>query len=535
MLLIIAVVVVGIAVFALGPSRDAASTASGESIFKVARGPLTISVVTSGTFSSSQAVVLKSEVEGRTTILSLVEEGQQVKAGDLLIELESSELEDQQLDQDIIVENARAAHIQAREKVAVVTEEAKVDTDAAQVEYDLAQLDLEKYTGTDGEYRQELDEAESKITIAEAKLERANDKLEWSQRLYKEEFITHAKLKADELEQHEAKIELRLAGGQLRLLRQFTYKRKETELSSAVRQKQFGLAKTRHKATSNIVDAEASLRAKGASLKREEDRLRKIVEQIGKCKIVAPVDGMVVYATSNQPPWRNTEPLTEGLEIRERQELIRLPTTQKMKADVKIHESMLKKVREGQAAHLTTDALPGRSFTGTVKKIALLPDSQSRWLNPDLKVYNCVIDINGDTADLRPGFTCSAELVVEQYEDVVYVPVQAVLRVNGEPTVYVSSGRSGAEPRRVAVGLDNNQMIHVLDGLSTGERVLLAPPLPPSTLRQEAARIERPAEDRSAAPTKDRAAQVRDASQSKTARPQRQRRADRQQPGAGKS
>lgn len=528
-MIVAALIVIGIVCFTLGPWRNSATTTAEESTYKVSRGPLTISVVTSGTFRSSQAVVLKSEVEGRTTILSLIDEGQNVKSGDLLVELDSSKLEDQRLDQDIRVENAKAAHVQAREKLAVVKEEGKVDTDAAQVEYDLARLDLDKYTGTDGEYQQELDKAESKITIAEAQLERTIDKLEWSQRLYKEDFITHAKLKTDKLEHHEAKIELRLAQGEKRLLEQFTHKRKVSELSSAVRQKKFGLSKTRHKAESNIVDAKASLRAKGASLKRDVERLKKLVAQIDKCRIIAPVDGMVVYATSNQSPWRNSEPLSEGLEIHERQDLIRLPTTQKMKADVKIHESTLEKIRVGQVATLTTDALPGQTFSGTVDRIAVLPDAQGRWLNPDLKVYNCEIDIDGNTNDLRPGFTCSAELVVEQHEDVVYVPVQAVVRVGGSPTVYLSR-RSGPQPRRVAIGLDNNQMIHVLDGLSVGDRVLLAPPLSPSTLHQASAQRDQPDQNRKAASTTERSAPGRT-----TERPGRQQRGKWKQSSVGKS
>jgi HlyD family secretion protein len=484
------VLVVGLAA-ALGPSDSAPDYEANGLLHTVEPGPLTISIVTSGTIKSSQAVVIKSEVEGRTTILSLVEEGTQVTAGDLLIELDASEQENDRVDQETIVQNAEASWVQAREKLGVVKQQAQVDIDAAQVELDRGVLDLEKYTSEDGEYQHEVKRAESKITIAWAKLERAKDRMEWSKKLLDEGFKTRSQANADELEHQEAQIELDLAKGDMRLLERFTFRRKNTELKSAVRQKVFALAKTKHNAASNTVDAEASLNAKGAAFKRAQQRLEKIVDQIQKCRIVAPVDGMVVYATSNEPAWRGVEPLDEGTEVRERQKLIRLPTTQKMQSDVKIHESMLKKVRVGQTARITTDAQAGRVFAGRVAKIAVLPDAQNRWMNPDLKVYNGQIEIVGDASGMRPGYSCRTEIIVEEHENVMFVPIQCVLRVDGEPTVYLP-GPNGPQPRQIEIGLDNNTMTHVKSGLQAGDRVLLNPPLPQSTLRNK----ERPAKRR---------------------------------------
>ena len=494
-LIAVVLVLIVVATLAVAPSHDRPDAASDASYFTVEEGPLTISVDTAGTISSSQAVVIKSEVEGRTTILSLAEEGVQVKAGDMLIELDSSELEDDRLEQDIVVQNADASFIQAREKVAVVKQEAEVDIDAAKVAHELALLELEKYIDPKGEYTQELLKAETKITIAEAKLQQATDKLDWSRKLKAEGFVTNSQFKADELTQRETQVELEIAQGELRLLKEFTYKGKLAELQSVVKQKAFELAKTEHNATSSVVDAEASLRAKEAALAREKDRLQKTLDQISKCRIEAPVDGMVVYATSNQPIWRSVEPLAEGGEVRERQELIRLPTTARMQADVKVHESMLKKVRSGLAVNITTEAMPERVFNGRVEKISVLPDSQSRWMNPDLKVYTCQVEIDGDTAGLRPGNSCRAEIMVEQFDEALYVPIQAVLRVDGEPTVYLKGPR-GLEPRPIEVGLDNNRMIQIVSGLEPGEQVLLSPPLLPSTMK-----VRRPGKQRRKKPT----------------------------------
>jgi HlyD family secretion protein len=185
-----------------------------------------------------------------------------------------------------------------------------------------------------------------------------------------------------------------------------------------------------------------------------------------------------VYATSAQFNWRgDVEPLAEGQEVRERQELIHLPVADTFMSMVKIHESSLKKISIGMPVVLTVDALPGRVFSGTVAKIAPLPDPRSAFLNPDLKVYNTEINIDGGGDALRTGMTCEAEIVVKKYEEAVYVPLQCVVRIQGRSTVYVKEGAGKIVPRTVKTGLDNNRMIHIVEGLEPGEEVLLTPPL----------------------------------------------------------
>ena len=66
--------------------------------FTVKRGPLRISVTETGTIQAREKIIVKSEVEGKTSIISLVDEGAQVKKGDLLIELDASNLLDKKID-----------------------------------------------------------------------------------------------------------------------------------------------------------------------------------------------------------------------------------------------------------------------------------------------------------------------------------------------------------------------------------------------------------------------------------------------------
>jgi hypothetical protein len=150
-------------------------------------------------------------------------------------------------------------------------------------------------------------------------------------------------------------------------------------------------------------------------------------------------------------------------------------------AEVKVHESSLEKIRVGLPVQITVDALPGRMIYGRIGRIAPLPDAQSVFMNPDLKVYNTEVWIDGEGADLRNGMSCRVEMIVDHYPEALYVPVQAVTRVNGEPTVYVAEGGAW-KPRAVGLGLDNNRMAHITEGLTPGESVLLTPPMAESEL-----------------------------------------------------
>ena len=483
---IIVLALIGVAAVAFNRSGSKDGSASDMPSFTVKQGPLKISITESGTIQAREQIIIKSEVEGRATILSLVEEGTNVKQGELLVELDASRLLDEKVDQQIRVQNAEASFIRARENLAVAKNQAQSDVDKAELTLDFARQDLKKYL--EGEYQNQCKEMEARITLAQQELRVAEEELKWSRILFEKEYISQTELQADELSANKRKLDLELAENNLRLLEDFTYPRKLAELESDVKQAEMALERTIRKAKADVIQAEAELRAKDSEFKRQRDKLTKLEEQIEKAKIYAPADGLVIYATSARSRhWRsNDEPLGEGREVHEREELIYLPTASAVKAEVKIHEASLEKVSVGMPVRVTVDALAGRTFTGSVAKIAPLPDAQMVWLNPDLKVYNTEIYLEGDGNYLRTGMSCSAEIIVEEYNNAIYVPIQAVLRVGGEPTAYVLNEK-GFEPRKVEIGLDNNRMIRVISGLQAGEKVLLAPPLAAAAVEQAAA------------------------------------------------
>ncbi len=512
-----AVAIAGAALAARHRARRARAASQAVPVYEAAQGPLTISLTQSGTIQSREKVIIRCEVEGRNTVISLVPEGKVVKKGELLVEIDSSELEENRIEQQIRLESVRSAMIQARENMDVVSNTAIADVDEAELNLRFAHLEQEKFS--EAEYLQQLQQADADIKIASVELKRANDKLEWSERLATPGYLTRTELDADRLAAQKCALDLELAKNKMLVLTNYTYTQTVEKNASNIRKAERELARLKRKGESSLIQAESDLLAKESEFERQKQKLDRLVEQIGKCKITAPADGMVVYATTVSERRWNQEPLQVGNQVFERQDLIYLPATAEMMAIVQIPEASLPKLRVGLPATVRVDALPGRVLQGHLAKIGFLPNSGQSWLNPDLKVYDSEIHLVDGSGDLRPGMNCRVEMMIDQYDDAVYVPVQCVLRVQGQSTVYVmENGRP--VPRSVEAGLDNNRMIRIVSGLRRGEKVLLAPPLPPSTL-PEGGPVEPPTNAVPAAP-----AVPREPSPAEAPRPPRRSRPD---------
>lgn len=479
--IVAAALVVAVAAVAAFTQRRRA-TRERPATFTVERGPLTINLIVSGTIQSREQIVIRSGVEGRNTIVWMIEEGRAVQEGDLLVELDSSRLKDNLAEQEIRTQNAEANQIQARENLEVVRNQAEANIEDAELTLRFARMDLEKYE--QGEYPQQLRQSEAEITIAGEELQRASDQLEWSRRLASEGYITRTELQADELTVKRRQLDLELARGRRALLTDFTHVQAAERQRSNIKQAEMALERVRRKARADIVRAESDLRARESEYAQQQARLARIKDQIEKCRVTAPAAGLAIYATTVRPNrWGGGQPLAVGQDVSERTELIYLPVTTGMMAEIRVPEASLMKVRVGLPAVVRVDALPGRVFPARLARVGLLPDSQQMWMNPDLKLYTCEVHLLNGGDELRPGMSCQVEILIDRYDDAVFVPVQSVLMIEGRPTAYVLPRRGEAIPRPVEIGLDNNRMVRVLSGLEPGEQVLLAPPLPPSAVR----------------------------------------------------
>lgn len=466
-------ILIGALIFVAARGPGSSSTARGAAAANgvaVKRGPLRISVIASGNLRAAETVRLTSGIEGRTTILSLAPEGSQVREGDLVCELDATTMIEKRIEQNITVGNADAALVKAKQTLEIQHSQNQSDIQSAEQAVEFADQDLQAYL--EGERAIELEQAQQAIDLAAEEAQRAENRFAWSEKLSAKGFLTASELEADRIAVHRAKVELQQATRALELLQRFKLPRREAELRAALQESRQEMQRVHLQAKARLVDFESSVRTETATLELEREKLARLIAQIDKATLRAPRDGYVVYAQrdSDEPP------IQEGSEVREREEVLSIPSSDGMIAELKLHESVLKQVEAGQRCAITIEALQGLELAGTVQSVAMLPDQNSRWSNPSLRLYGAVIAITTFNAGLRPGMSCAVEIEVDQLADALYVPVQSVFREGRATVCFVVDGGK-LERRAVRVGRYNELWVQILEGLEQGEYVQLHAPV----------------------------------------------------------
>jgi len=142
--------------------------------------------------------------------------------------------------------------------------------------------------------------------------------------------------------------------------------------------------------------------------------------------------------------------------------------------EIKIHETWIDKIKIGQKVRINVTAFREDTLTGEVIKKAPMADPEE-WMNPDLKVYSTDIKIDGTHEALKTGMTAKVEIIIQQLKDILAVPIQTVVNVEGKKVCYVMSA-AGVQQRQVETGAFNDNFVEIKSGLSQGEKVLLNPP-----------------------------------------------------------
>lgn len=440
----------------------------------VRRGLLEISVVERGNLKAANSTELKSEIEGQTTILYLVDEGTYVEAGDLVCELDATGLEEKRVSQEISVQNAHAAWVKATQNLEI--QKSKNASDLANAERTLAFAKLDKKKYLEGDWLTQEQDARDEILIAEEELKRADDTLTHSKGLFDKGFLTRTEFEADGLAKKRKEIALEQAKRKLDVLLNYDHPRRLQELDADIIEAEREVERVELESKARLVDFEAEVRSTKARDELESEKFKRFEDQIAKAKIYAPVAGMVVHAQPEGGRWSQGEPLNEGSTVRERQDLITIPSSEGMIAQVSLHESVLEKVKVGMPCTVTVDALPGVTLAGEVKFKAVLPDKNSWMANPNQRLYRTDISVLDSDPRLRPGMSCSIEIHIESIADTVYIPVQSVFLDGGQEVAFVVHDDGSTEKVPVEIGSFNANWAQVLGGLSEGQRVALSLP-----------------------------------------------------------
>ncbi|MDP2341466.1 MAG: efflux RND transporter periplasmic adaptor subunit [Deltaproteobacteria bacterium] len=216
----------------------------------------------------------------------------------------------------------------------------------------------------------------------------------------------------------------------------------------------------------NEVDMrKASIRIADVAVSAAKDRLR-------SCEVRSPLAGTIIE--------RGIEPgevVSPGVQATfEGKPLLTVADLSTLIARVELNQIDVARVALGQTAKLALDALPDRSWTGTVTKIA---PAAVKAEGRDAEVFPVEVTLSGADASIKSGMTADVRILVETRAKVLLLPIEAVLKEHGKSfakRVKVDAeGNKSSEKIEIKTGKSNDREIEVMEGLKEGDDVVIDP------------------------------------------------------------
>jgi RND family efflux transporter MFP subunit len=416
-----------------------------------------------------------------TTIKWVIDDGSLVKKGDLLVDLDDSGLQEQLKAEKITLDKDEADKIQAEEAYKIQVAQNESDIKAAEVALELAKIDLQKYL--EGDFPAKLKDYQGQVFLAESDMEEQRDRVAWAQRMVKKGYYTVSQAQAEQSKLDGFEQTLRLKRENLRVLTDPVFgekKRTETDLRSKVVQAERELNRIKGTALAKEVQARTDRDTKKSLYLQELSHYKDIEEEIHKCKIYAPQDGMVVYYIPEQARYGGGSQqsiVAQGEPVREGQKLMQIPDLTHMQVNTKVHEALVSHVHKGEPSMIRVDSFPDQQLHGQVETVSTVSSQLDFW-SSDVKVYTTKVGIEESLEGLKPGMSAEVTISIgDPLQHVLTVPVEAIIgsaELGKKRDVFVVTPH-GPEKRSVVIGSSNETMVEVTDGLKEGDQVVLNP------------------------------------------------------------
>ena len=176
--------------------------------------------------------------------------------------------------------------------------------------------------------------------------------------------------------------------------------------------------------------------------------------QLEYATVRAPISGVV-----------STRHIKTGNMIRENDPAFRVTDFDPLRAVLHVPERELNTLREGQAATLRFDALPGEVFTGRVTLI-------SPTVDPETGTFRAIVEVRNPSRQVKPGMFGRVQIRYDQRDNALLIPKQAVLEEDDASAVFVVQD-SIAVRRAVITGYASDDQLEILEGVTEGERVVV--------------------------------------------------------------
>src|SRR5262249_14578007 len=192
---------------------------------------------------------------GSSTLIWMLPEGTPVRRGDVLARLDGATYEEMLRQQVIVVEQAKASHLQTR------------------LDYEIARLAVREYL--EGTVKETVQGMEGAIALARSDLSRAQERLEWTKRMNQKGYASVAQIVTDRQALATLDLALKRQLGAYDLFMRFTLPKTEKTLRAAV------------------TTAETSMNSEYVKLQRQLERHALLKKQVDRCTIRAPHDGIL--------------------------------------------------------------------------------------------------------------------------------------------------------------------------------------------------------------------------------------------------
>lgn len=216
----------------------------------------------------------------------------------------------------------------------------------------------------------------------------------------------------------------------------------------------------------NLAQTSLETRKLKLSLSEQNTKVKDLQNILASFTVTSPSDGMISYKKDRMGVKIKTGSMLNPFEP----VIATLPDLSSLNSKTYVSEIDINKVKVGQPVEVGIDALQGKTSMGKVSSIANIGEQLA---NSDSKVFEVQIRLDDSDPKLRPSMTTSNRIIINTFDNVVFVPLEAVQAgPDSIPFVYTKDGTKQV----VLLGKSNDKNIIVERGLKAGKSVYLSTP-----------------------------------------------------------
>lgn len=213
------------------------------------------------------------------------------------------------------------------------------------------------------------------------------------------------------------------------------------------------------------------------TIKLVQTELEEAKATLEKMSVTAPSAGIVIIEKN-----RSTDAkYQEGDQVWGGMTLIELPNLHQLKAELKVNEVDISKVKKGLKVLVRPDAFSDSTYNGEVISVANLAINKSN--SSKIKVFPVDVLItspinvaSSQTPELMPGLTVSCRIIVDEIPDVTYIPLNCLFQDGEDEVVYLKTV-SGFRMQKVKTGQRNTDYVIIEEGLDSNDEISMVNPL----------------------------------------------------------